>query len=110
MEARTVSRSQTITNPDWLHNAHAGEMLESEFLEPLAMDAEALAGAIGASAVHVRAVIAGEAAMDAELDLRLSRYFGMSEGFFLRLQNQYELLEAKRALNGDLDRIVPRAA
>ena len=40
----------------------------------------------------------------------LDRYFRMSEGFFLRLQDSYELLEAKRALNGDLDRIVPRAA
>jgi plasmid maintenance system antidote protein VapI len=48
--------------------------------------------------------------MDAELDLRLARYFGMSEGFFMRLQIQYELLEAKRSLNGKLDRIVPRAA
>ena len=40
----------------------------------------------------------------------LGRYFRMSEGFFLRLQDSYELLEAKRALKGDLDRIVPRAA
>ena len=48
--------------------------------------------------------------MDADLDLRLGRYFGMSEGFFMGLQNQFELLEAKRALNGSLDRIVPRAA
>jgi plasmid maintenance system antidote protein VapI len=48
--------------------------------------------------------------VDGELDLRLGRYFGMSEGFFLRLQDQYELLEAKRALNGELERITPRAA
>ena len=48
--------------------------------------------------------------MDAELGLRLSRYFRMSEGFFLGLQDDYEILEAKRSLNGDLDRIVPRAA
>lgn len=41
---------------------------------------------------------------DAELDLRLARYFRMSEGFFLGLQADYELLEAKRALDGDLDR------
>jgi addiction module HigA family antidote len=110
LEARTVSRSQIITNPEWLHNAHAGEMLASEFLEPLELDAGTLARMIDASEEHVRAVIAGDATMNAELDLRLARYFGMSEGFFLRLQNQYELLEAKRALNGDLDRIVPRAA
>ena len=105
-----MSRSQITTNPDWLHNAHAGEMLASEFMEPLALDAASLAAAIDAPVEHVKAVIAGNRPMDAELDLRLGRYFRMSEGFFLRLQDQYELLEAKRALNGELDRIVPRAA
>ena len=85
-------------------------MLASEFMEPLGMDAGALAQAIGVSPDHVEAVINGAKAMDAELDLRLARYFRMSEGFFLGLQADYELLEAKRALNGDLDRIVPRAA
>ena len=105
-----MSRSRTITNSEWLHNPHAGEMLAREFMEPLGLDAAALASAIDASADHVKAVVAGERPMDAELDLRLARYFGMSEGFFLRLQTSYELLEAKRALNGELDRIVPRAA
>ena len=105
-----MSRSRTITNPDWLHNAHAGEMLMSEFMEPLGLDAAMLAEAIGVSVDHVEAVIAGKRPMDAELDLRLARYFRMSEGFFLGLQADYELLEAKRALNGKLDQIVPRAA
>ncbi len=105
-----MSRSRTITNPNWLHNAHAGEMLASEFVEPLGLDAATLAAAIGVHADDVRAVIDGKKAMDAELDLRLARYFRMSEGFFLGLQADYELLEAKRALNGDLDRIVPRGA
>jgi addiction module HigA family antidote len=85
-------------------------MLAGEFMEPLGLDAPALAEAIGAPLDHVEAVIAGAAPVDAELDLRLARYFRMSEGFFLGLQADYELLEAKRALNGDLDRIVPRAA
>ena len=110
MEARTVSRSRTITNPDWLHNAHAGEMLVSEFLEPLGLDAATLAKAIGADVSDVEAVISGERPMDARLDLRLARYFRMSEGFFLGLQADYDLLEAKRALDGELDRITPRAA
>jgi addiction module HigA family antidote len=105
-----VSRSRTITNPDWLHNPHAGEMLAGEFMEPMGLNAGALARAIGARPEQVEAVIEGAAPMDAELDLRLARYFQMSEGFFLGLQADYELLEAKRALNGDLDRIVPRAA
>jgi antitoxin HigA-1 len=105
-----VSRSQTITNPDWLHNPHAGEMLASEFLEPLGMSSASLAQAIDAPVDLIDAVIGGARPMDAELDLRLARYFRMSEGFFLGLQADHELLEAKRALNGALDRIVPRAA
>jgi len=105
-----VSRSRTTTKPDWLHNAHAGEMLTGEFMEPLGLDAASLARAICARPEHLEAVIAGAEPMDAELDLRLARYFRMSEGFFLGLQADYELLEAKRALNGKLDRIIPRAA
>lgn len=105
-----MSKSQTITNPDWLHNPHAGEMLASEFMEPVGLDANLLGSALNVSADHIRLVIEGRRVIDAELDLRLARYFRMSEGFFLRLQADYELLEAKRTLNGALDRIVPRAA
>ncbi len=105
-----MSRSPTTTNPDWLLNPHAGELLVSEFMEPLGLDARTLAEAIGADPAHLQSVIDGTAPMDGELDLRLGRYFGMSEGFFLRLQDSYELLQAKRALDGALDRIVPRAA
>ena len=105
-----MSESSTITSADWLHNSHAGEMLLSEFLQPLNLDPEALATAIDVPVERIKAVIDGSRPMDADLDLRLGRYFRMSEGFFLRLQDSYELLEAKRALNGDLDRIAPRAA
>ncbi len=105
-----MSRSRTITNPDWLHNSHAGELLVSEFMEPLGLNMDALASALQVDVLRLREVVDGTTVMDAELDLRLARYFRMSEGFFLGLQDDYELLEAKRALNGSLDRIVPRAA
>jgi addiction module HigA family antidote len=85
-------------------------LLVSEFMEPLGLTTEALADVLCVDAKRLRAVIDGDTPVDADLDLRLSRYFRMSEGFFLGLQLDYELLEAKRALNGDLDRIVPRAA
>ena len=106
----TMSKSSITTDADWLHNPHAGELLVSEFMEPIALEAEALAGAIAVEPARLQALIEGNARIDGELDLRLARYFRMSEGFFLRLQDQYELREARRALNGDLDRIVPRAA
>lgn len=103
-------KSLTTTNPDWLHNSHAGELLVSEFMEPIGLTAEVLASAISVDAARLCAMIAGNEPVSADLDLRLGRYFQMSEGFFLRLQGQYELLEAKRALNGELDKILPRAA
>lgn len=105
-----TSKSPTTTNPDWLDNEHAGQVLVAEFIEPEELSVTQLADEIGVAPERIAAVVDGVRPMDAELDLRLGRYFGMSEGFFLRLQDRYELLEAKRALNGDLDRIVPRAA
>lgn len=105
-----MSKSSTTIDPDWLHNAHAGEMLVSEFMEPVGLDCKALAEALAIEAPRLQAMIDGSRRVDAELDLRLARYFGMSEGFFMGLQDDHELLEAKRALNGDLERIEPRAA
>jgi addiction module HigA family antidote len=104
------SRLPITTDPDWLENEHAGQMLAAEYMEPLDLTVTDLARAIDVPPERLTAVIEGVHPIDAELDLRLGRYFRISEGFFLRLQDQYELLEAKRALNGQLDRIVPRAA
>ena len=103
-------KSQTITNPDWLHNSHAGELLVLEFMEPLGLSAETLADALAIDRVRLQDVITGARPMDADLDLRLARYFRMSEGFFLGLQIDHELLEAKRVLRDSLERIIPRAA
>ncbi|WP_295564324.1 HigA family addiction module antitoxin [uncultured Sphingomonas sp.] len=105
-----TSRSPTITDADWLENEHAGQLLVSEFLEPEELSIDQLAQAIDVDSDRVSAVVEGRRPIDAELDLRLARYFGLSDGFFLRLQDRYEIVEAKRALNDALDRIVPRAA
>ena len=105
-----MSRSPITTDGDLLHNAHAGELLWSEFMEPLGLSAADLARDLRMPADHIQTVLDGARPMDGELDLRLGRYFRMSEGFFLRLQNGYELMEARRALDGELDRILPRTA
>ena len=106
-----MSKSSTITtDPEWLHNSHAGELLVSEFMEPLGLTEEALASSLAIAPLRLREVIAGTVPIDADLDLRLARYFRMSEGFFLGLQDDYELLEAKRVLSGELEKILPRAA
>lgn len=110
METRMMSKSPITTDGDWLKNSHAGDLLVSEFMDPLDLSAEVLAAALGLDIARVMNVITGKHRIDADFDLRLSRYFRMSEGFFMGLQDDYELLEAKRALNGQLDQIVPRAA
>ena len=105
-----MSKSSITTNPDWLPIPHAGELLASEFMDPLGLDCPALAEAIAVAPARLLAIIEGSERIDGELDLRLARYFRMSEGFFLGLQDDYELRIAKRRLNGDLEKIIPRAA
>ena len=85
-------------------------MLALEFMEPAGLDIHALSAAIQAEPRRLDEVIRGDARIEADLDLRLTRYFGMNAGFFLCLQDEYELLEARRALGDSLSRIVPRPA
>jgi len=93
-----------------VRNPHAGEILRSEFIEPLGLSQNALARAIGVPPRRINEIVLGKRAVTADTDLRLSRYFRTSEGFFLRLQTSYDLLERKRALGAELDKITPRAA
>jgi len=90
-----------------LANTHAGEILKYEFLEELNIQDKDLALAIGTPQIVIENIIQGKSRITADLDLRLSRYFGLSEGYFLRLQNAYELMEAKRVLGETLNQIIP---
>jgi addiction module HigA family antidote len=90
-----------------LPNPHAGEILRQEFLEELKIKDKDLSLAIDISPRVIENIIQGKSSINADIDLRLSRYFGLSEGYFLRLQNSYDLMEAKRRLGEDLNHIVP---
>ena len=90
-----------------LHNPHVGEILKKEFLEELDLSEKALADAIAVSHLTIQKIIRAKSPISAEIDLRLCRYFQLSEGYFLRLQNAYELIEAKRKLGETLNQIVP---
>ena len=106
-----MSKSSTTTEKgDLLHNPHAGEILLEEFLKPMGLSQSALARAIGVPPRRINEIVLGKRAVTADTDLRLARYFGMSDGFFLGLQTDYELEEQKRRLGKTLERIVPRAA
>jgi addiction module HigA family antidote len=90
-----------------LPNPHAGEILREEFLEELKIKDKDLSLAIDISPGVIENIIQGKSSINADIDLRLSRYFGLSEGYFLRLQNSYDLMEARRRLGEDLNHIVP---
>jgi len=106
-----MSRSSTITEKGRrLHNPHAGEILLKEFLNPLDLSQSALARAVGVPPRRINEIVLGKRAVTADTDLRLARYFSMSEGFFLRLQADYDLEEQKRKLGRVLAEIAPRAA
>ncbi len=100
----------SITTAELLPNPHPGEILDEEFLTPMELSQSALARAIGVAPRRINEIVLGKRAVTADTDLRLARYFGMSEGFFLGLQSDYELMEQRRKMGAVLKKIRPRAA
>ncbi|MBM3541086.1 MAG: HigA family addiction module antidote protein [Alphaproteobacteria bacterium] len=107
-----MSKSSTITaaRAALLRNPHPGEILLEEFLRPMGLSQNALARAIHVPPRRINELVLGKRAMTADTDLRLARYFGMSDGFFLGLQSDFDLMERRRAMEAQLKRIAPRAA
>ena len=102
-----MSRSSTTTS---LRNPHPGEILLLKFLAPMGLSQSALARAVGVPPRRVNEIVLGKRAVTADTDLRLTRYFGLSEGFFLRLQADHDLMARRREIAEELRTIVPRAA
>lgn len=104
-----MSKSST-TMTEFLPNPHPGEILLEDFLKPMALSQNGLARAVHVPPRRINEIVLGKRAMTADTDLRLARYFGMSEGFFLGLQSDYDLMERRRLIEADLVTINPRAA
>ncbi|RWX76037.1 addiction module antidote protein, HigA family [Neorhizobium lilium] len=105
-----LKSSITMTDTEWLPNPHPGEILLEEFLKPMEVSQNALARAVGVPPRRINEIVLGKRSVTADTDLRLARYFGMSDGFFLGLQADYDLLQRRRELGEELARIQPRAA
>ena len=90
-----------------LRNPNAGIILKEEFLNEIGMSQNALAIAIGVPPNRIHDIVRGRRGVTADTDLRLCRFFGLSDGYFLRLQIAYDLYEAKRNIIDKISRIEP---
>ena len=106
-----MSGSRTIIREDdRLDNVHPGDILREDFLVGGEIPLDEVASAAGIDQMVLKEIVASSRDIDAAIDARLTRYFGMSEGFFLRLQNCFDIEEVRLREADELDRIVPRAA
>jgi len=99
------------TGGDMTENAaliHPGEILWSEFMEPLGLTAYRLAKDLAVPAPRVGDIVRGKRAISADTALRLGIYFGLPAQFWMNLQNEFDLRRA--AVSPALKQVAPRAA
>jgi len=89
---------------------HPGEILLEEFLEPLGVSQYQLAKAVSVPARRINEIVHGQRRISADTALRLARYFGTSERFWINLQARYDLEVEKDRLGAALDDIQPLSA
>lgn len=97
-----------MSTPD-MDPIHPGEVLLLEYLEPLDVTQHRVAVAIGVPPRRINEIVHGKRGITADTALRLARYFGTSERFWLNLQSRYELEVERDRLAGILDQIEPLA-
>lgn len=86
-----------------------GELLLEEFLRPMGITQYRLAKEIGVPAQRIGEIVAGRRSITADTDLRLCRFFGLSDGYWLRAQVAHDTEVAHGRLAADLDKIRPWA-
>jgi antitoxin HigA-1 len=94
--------------PHW--RVHPGEILREEFLKPLQMSAYELAKRLRVPAPRVNDIVLERRGISADTAVRLSRFFGTTEQFWLNLQGAYEVSRVLAEQATEIDRIEPRAA
>lgn len=95
-----------MSNETLLAPIHPGEILLEEFLEPMNITQYRLAKDIGVPPRRINEIVHGKRAISVDTALRLSRYFGLSERFWLNLQTRYDVEVEKDKLNGRLEQEV----
>ena len=108
--AKTDFRSVTVAGGKRIAPTSPGEMLREEFLKPMGLTNYRLAKEIDVPAQRIGDIIAGKRGITAETDLRLCRFFGLTDGWWLRLQGDYDTRLARAALAKKLAKIKPWSA
>jgi antitoxin HigA-1 len=92
-------------------NVHPGEVLREEFMKPLELSAYRIAKDAGLPIARVHEILHERRGITAETDLRLSRYFRVSPGYWLRLQATYEIRDAQHRIGSKVEsEVTPCAA
>ena len=90
---------------------HPGQFLLGEFMQPHELTVNALANALHVPANRITAILKGQRGITADTALRLARYFGTTADFWLNLQKDYELRQARGVAQQEIDAVVmPMAA
>ena len=84
-----------------------GELLREEFLIPMGLSQYRLAKEIGVPAQRISEIVAGSRSITADTDLRLCRFFGLSNGYWLQAQAAYNTEVAEAALSNTFEKIRP---
>ena len=105
--AKTDFRSVTIVGGKRIAPTSPGEVLREEFLKPMGLTNYRLAKEIDVPAQRIGDIIAGKRGITADTDLRLCRFFGLTDGWWLRLQGDYDTRLARAALAKKLAKIKP---
>jgi antitoxin HigA-1 len=97
-------------SPSKMSPIHPGEVLLEEYLEPMGLSQYRLAKDTSVPPRRINEIVHGKRAITADTALRLSRYFGTSERFWLNLQTRFDLEREKDRLGDRLEReVLPRA-
>ena len=102
-----MSNSSTTTEADLIEPIHPGEILMEDFIEGFGITQNRLAVSIGVPPRWINGIVHGKRGITADTAIRLARYFGTSEEFWMNLQSNYELRTERRALRDKVLAITP---
>ena len=102
-----MSNSSTATDRDLLEPVHPGEILLVDFIQGFDLSQNRVAVALGVPPRRINEIVLGKRGITADTAIRLARYFGTSEEFWMNLQANYELRMQHRVLDGKLEEIQP---